>query len=115
MALPANFSGYPSEELHHYFRNVCIEFKKTLKSTTDQTALSEQIDRFKDACKQMNWHQKNTGVYHKGTGDKAATRVVDEYNRYVIALTKTPFEANPQDLLDAIAQVEMLIKEKKAT
>ncbi len=115
MALPANFAGNPGEELHHYFRNVCIEFKKILKSTRDQKLLGEQIDRFKDACKQMNWHHKNTGVYHKNPGDKAATRVADEYNRYVIALAKTPQTANPQDLLDAISEIEGLVKGSKGT
>lgn len=115
MALPQNFASNPGEELHHYFRNVCIEFKKTLKSSRDQNILGQEIDRFKDGAKQMNWHQKNTGVYHKDPADKAVEKVINEYNRYVIDLNENPQAANAQDLLDAIVQVEALIKSLKAT
>ena len=104
MPLPANFSGYPHEELHRYFRNLCHEFKKTIKSSKNSIELQQCMDQFIDASKQLDWHQHNTGVYHKEQGEKAANKVWDEFKRYVLNLDK----ANPQDLLDAIGEVERL-------
>jgi len=115
MALPQNFASAPGEEAHHYFRNVCIEFKKVLKSSRDQNLLGQEIERFKSASKQMNWHPKNTGVFHKQTGDKSVEKVINEYNRYVIALRENPVDANPQDLLDSLTEVEGLLRGSKIT
>ena len=111
MPLPANFSGYPHEELHRYFRNLCHEFKKAVQTSKNSLELQQHMDQFIDASKQMNWHQKNTGVYHKEEGAKATDKVWAEFKRYVLNLDK----ANPQDLLDALEEVEQLIKSLKTT
>jgi len=116
MPLPANFSGPPGEELHRYFRNVCIEFKKMVKTTQDIAELKQEVDRFLDTSRQMNWHHKNTAVYHKDVGDKAVAKVLNEATRYVEALHKNnPKPANSNDLLEALAEVERLILAQKAT
>ena len=116
MSLPTNFSGPPGEELHRYFRNVVIEFKKMLGSSKDARQLEQEVDRFLDTSRQMNWHHKNEATYHKDAGDKAVAKVLNEATRYIQALQKkTPTQANPKDLLDALAEVERLILSQKAT
>jgi hypothetical protein len=111
MPLPANFSGSPHEELHRYFRNLCHEFKKMVKTSKKSLELQQQMDQFIDTSKQMDWHHKNTGVYHKEAGDKATNKVWTEFKRYVLNIET----ANPQDLLDAIGEVERLINSLKTT
>lgn len=114
-SLPVNFSGPPGEELHRSFRNICVEFQKTIKSSKDILELDQQIDSFIDISKQMDWHHKNSGVYHKDPGAKACDRVCSEYMRYRTLLQKDEINANPQDLVDALVQVEQLIRGLKAT
>lgn len=115
MSLPANFSGYSHEDAHRYFRNLCIEFKKTVKSSKNSIELQQEMEQFMDASRQMNWHHKQTGVYRKEEGDKAADKVWAEFKRYVTDLQTDPDSANPQDLLDALGEVERLIKSLKTT
>ncbi len=114
-SLPTNFSGSPGEELHRYFRNLCLEFKKAIKTSKDSLELQENMERFIDASKQMDWHKKNTGVYHKDQGAKAADKVWTEFSRYIHDLDSRPGAANPQDLLDALGEVERLVNSLKAT
>lgn len=114
MSLPANFSGMPQEQLHHHFRNVCLEFKKTVKSTKEINVLDEQLERFINVCKHMNWPQKNTDVYRKNGIEKAANRVITEYRRYIQALQSDEHAIN-QDLLEAISEVEGYFHSLKAT
>jgi hypothetical protein len=113
MSLPANFSGIPGEDAHHYFRNVCIELKKTIKSSKDINQLEQEHERFINACKQMDWRHKNSGIYHKAEGDKAVSKAKAEFERYVGSLKSGDPLANPQDLLDAILEVERLISSFK--
>ena len=115
MSLPNNFAGAPNEELHRYFRNVCIQMKKTIKNSKDVEELQQEMDRFIDASKQMNWHTKTSGVYHKDDGEKATKKVLSEYIRYVDGLLKNAGTPNAQDLLDALSEVERLIDNLKAT
>lgn len=111
MPLPANFSGYPHEELHRYFRNLCHEFKKAVQTSKNSLDLQQQMDQFIDASKQMDWHHKNTGVYHKEEGEKATNKVWVAFKRYVLDLDNT----SPQDLLDALSEVERLVNSLKTT
>jgi len=114
MSLPANFSEVPKEELHRHFRNFCIAFEKVLKSSKKIDDVAFEVERFIDLSKQMNWHQKNGDVFRKDEGDKAANKVIAESQRYLKSLqTKDP-TATPQDLLDALKEVERLILSLKA-
>ena len=116
MSLPANFSGPPGEELHRYFRNVVIEFKKMLKTTQDISQIEQEIERFLDTSRQMNWHHKNDGVYHKDAGDKAVAKVLNESKRYIESIQRKSSESlTSQHLLDALSEVEQLILSQKAT
>ncbi|NNM44003.1 MAG: hypothetical protein HKM07_06635 [Chlamydiae bacterium] len=115
MALPANFSGAPGEELHRYFRNVCNEFKKTIKSSKELEKLNWEMERFIDISKQMNWHQKTSAVFHKDEGAKSTTKVISEFQRYAEDLKTQQKNANPHDLLEALGEVERLIQNLKAT
>ncbi|MGE5195792.1 MAG: hypothetical protein ACM3JI_00500 [Anaerolineae bacterium] len=113
MSLPANFSGMPSEELHRDFRNICIELKKVIHSSKDVERLQVEMDRFIDASKHMDWHHKTSGVYHKQEGDKAVGKVWAEFKRYKESLSSNPYQTNPQDLLNAFAEVERLVDSLK--
>ena len=115
MELPANFSGAPGEELHRYFRNVCNEFKKTVKSSKELEKLNWEMERFIDISKQMNWHQKPSAVFHKDEGAKATTKVISEFQRYMQSLEAEQKNANPHYLLEALSEVERLIQNLKAT
>ena len=74
MALPANFAKGPTEEPHRFFRNVCIHFRKVILSSKDHKALEPEIENFINASKEMNWHVKNSDVYHKDQGEKAVRK-----------------------------------------
>lgn len=106
MPLPASFSGVPQEQLHHHFRNVCLEFKKVIKSSKDINELDIQMDRFINVCKEMDWQPKNSDVYRKNTAEKAVNKVINEYRNYSKALQSNSEQAISQDLIEAISEVE---------
>jgi hypothetical protein len=115
MPLPTNFSGPPNEELHRYFRNLCIDFRKLVTKTKDTTELAMELERLVNASRQLDWHNKRTGVYHKNEGDKAIHKVWAECQRYIDGLKQKNSDANPQDLLDALSNIESLINSLKVT
>jgi hypothetical protein len=115
MSLPANFSEQPAEDPHKYFRNILIQFRKTIKSSKDADLLQDQMAQFIDASRQMNWHHKQSGVYHKDQGEKAADKVWTEFKRYAQDLQMHPHQANPQDLLEALGEIERLVNSLKVT
>lgn len=114
MSLPANY-GMPGEELHRTFRNTCIEFKKLIKSTKNPKQLEEQLQKFIEESKAMNWHPKNTGVYHKQEGEKLVDKVYAEFKRYRDDLEPLLNKADPTDLLNALDLMEQYIKSFKVT
>jgi len=109
MSLPPSFSGMPMRELYRYFHNVCIEFKKVIKTTKDPELLSEQLDRFIGASHQVAWPHEHTAVYHKDKAEQATQKVVTEFRRYLDALEKNAPNAHPDDLLNALTSVEGMI------
>lgn len=113
MQLPDNFST-PHEELHHHFRNLCIAFRKVIETSEDTEKLQQSMEDFRDVAKQMDWHHKASGVYHREAGEKVTRKVRNEFDRYIITLDRGE-ETNRQDLLDALAEVERLIKEMLVT
>jgi hypothetical protein len=115
MPLPANFSGYPKDELHRYFRNLCIEFKKVIHASKNSDDLLDQMERFMNASKEMDWHHHTTGVYRKDAGEKAVGKVWSEFKRYIHDLQVAPETAVAEDLLDSLAQMEQLIESLKAS
>jgi hypothetical protein len=116
MALPANFSGPPGEELHRTFRNACIELKKMVKNSPNFQQLEQEVDRFLHMGQEMDWHHKNTGTYHKDAGPKAMNKVRKEADRYLASLKHTnPGPMSPQDFLEALSEVEQLIDSYRVT
>lgn len=113
MSLPANFSSMPGEEPHRIFRNICIDFKKCIKSSKNIDDLQEQMLRFINASKQMNWQHHQSGVYHKESGDKACDKVWAEFKRYIMGLATKNSEISAQDLINALADVEKMIESFK--
>jgi hypothetical protein len=113
MSLPPSFSGMPAEEQHHYYRNVCIEFKKAVKSKKDVNILRERMDDFLNASRAMAWPHKTSGVYHKDEVEKNMQKVVNEFRRYIHDLENNRPNANPVDLLNALGNVESMIDQLK--
>ena len=110
MSLPANFSGPPGEEPHRDFRNLCREFKKLIKNSRDVVELQLMMERFINMCRQLDWHYKSNGVYKKPIGEKATNKLFSEFKRYIQDLQTEPEQANPQDLLDALYEIEQLVR-----
>jgi hypothetical protein len=115
MSLPANFGQNPTEEPHRFFRNVCIQFRKAILSSKNYQMLESEIENFINASKEMNWHVKNSDVYHKDQGEKAVQKVLSECDRYYKSLITDPSSAVAQDLIEALAEVERLVDNFKAT
>lgn len=115
MSLPSNFSGFPNEELHRDFRNLCKEVIHKIKTSKDPTELEWEMERFVNASKQMNWHHKNGAVFHKEEGDKATHKTYMEFKRYIQNLKGNKEKASAQDLLLAFAEVERLVQNFKTT
>jgi hypothetical protein len=110
MEIPANYGTAPGEEPRHYFRNICIAFKKTLQETKSIPKLQQAMGDFLNAAKAMRWHHKHEEIYRKDEGEKAMQKVWNEFKRYLIALEKNPEEAKPQDVMEAILEIERLIR-----
>jgi len=115
MPLPANFSEPPAEEPHRYFRNICIQFRKTIKSSKNADELQELMEKFINTSREMNWHPHTSGVYHKDQAEKATDKVWSEFKRYIQELQSEPKKANAQDLLEALAEIEKMIQNLKVT
>lgn len=113
MSIPANFSGMPQEQLHHHFRNVCLEFKKVVKSSKDVEELELQMDRFMNVFKGMDWPHKNSDVLRKNPQDKVLNRLITEYKRYLEDLRTNAEKALPQDLINALSEAEGLLETTK--
>lgn len=107
MALPSNYSGSHGEQPHHFFKNVCISFKKTIAASKNANELQSEMERFIDSAKQMNW--KNTEK-----PEKATSKVFTEFKRYIEMLESSPKTANPQDLTESIDEVMRLLDQHKA-
>ncbi len=108
MSLPANFTGTPQEQLPHHFRNTCLEFKKTLKSTKDTAKLESELDRFINVCRGMNWNHQNTETYHKNENEKAVNKLVKQFKRYLADLQSDEDNATPQAVIETISDIENL-------
>jgi len=115
MSLPANFSEEPGEELHRYFRNALIEFKKVVKYSKDIDQLQIEMERFLNASKELNWHHKNPQAYSKDKAEKATGKVWTEFKRYIMDLQSNPQKVSSQALIDALSNVEQMVLSMKVT
>ncbi|MFZ0564819.1 MAG: hypothetical protein WAM28_01300 [Chlamydiales bacterium] len=113
MSLPPSYSGLPVEEQYRYYRNICIKFKKIIKSSKDIDELQMHMDQFLNASKQVQWPHETSQVYHKDIAEKTLQKVPNEFRRYIQDLEKDSSHANPQDLLDALEMVETMIDSLK--
>jgi len=110
MAFSRQFAERPREgEPSRQFRNVCREFKKAIQTTKDIDVLQTQIEHFVNANKKVRWPHETSAVFRKDTAEKAVTKVVTEFQRYLKDVIADPSQANPQDLLDSISIVESMI------
>jgi len=112
MPLPTNFSGLPGEEIRHYFRNLCIDFRKAVKDK-DRGEIEQQMQRFIDASRQIDWHHKTSGAFHKDAAEKAAGKVFNECKRFIADLAAKPAEANSRYLLEALTIIEEMVERLK--
>lgn len=113
--LPPSFSGAPGEEPHHYFKKLCKEFKKTVERAKSPDQLEMEMEKLLNASKDMHWAHGNPGIHKKEEGEKAMSKLWSEFSRYLNQLEIKPRAANPQDLLDALKEIELLLNEEKIT
>lgn len=109
MILPTSFAGMPTVDLANHFRNVCIEFKKTIRSSQDLEQLEISKEHFRGLSKEMSWPANNSEVYHKNVGEKAVNKVLNAYKRYIEGIKHHKVISSGY-LIDAISDVERLIK-----
>ncbi len=107
-----NTSGYPEESLVRRYRNILIQFKKTLQSTTDIRELQQEMEHFLNINRQVIWPHQTSGIFRKDEAEKAVDKVVTEYQRYVKDL-KHHDSPSTQDLLDALLMVESMLGKLK--
>jgi len=109
--IPQNFSHNPSQFPHSYFRNLCIEIKKTIAISKDANELEDQMQKLINASKDMKWTKnKNKEKFAKQEGQKSIEKVLGEFRRYILDLRSKPNKSNPQDLLDSITQLQKLVE-----
>lgn len=113
MPLPANFGGSPQEDLHHHYRNICIEFKKNINTSKEIETLDEELDKFINISKEVSWDRKSSDIYRKDWAEKAVNKVINEFRRYEKEIQNNRNKANPKDLLNAISEIEHLIQRVK--
>jgi 7,8-dihydro-6-hydroxymethylpterin-pyrophosphokinase len=107
MSLPANFSQAPGEKPWRDFQNLCIQFRKQIKASEDSEELQKTMDQFINDSRELQWNHKTSGHYQKDAAEKMTTKVYTEFKRYIESME------NPQDLLDALAEVESFIRSKR--
>ncbi len=104
------FTGFPEEEMSRHFRNILLQFKKTVQSSKNIDDLNGEMEHFLNAARKVSWPHHTSGVYHKDGAEKAMGKVVTEFQRYIAALKKNPSEpATHQDLLEALLIVESML------
>lgn len=104
------YSGFPEEEMSRHYRNILLQFKKTIQSSKNIDELNAEMEHFLNATRKVTWPHHTSGVFHKEEAEKAVGKVVTEFQRYVIALQKNPSQpATYQDLLEALLIVESMI------
>ncbi len=111
MDIPANFAMNPSETPHHYFKNLCLNFKKTIQQSKNPENLEFQMESMINASKELNWKKETTDKWKKESPEKIMNKVFNEFKRYINDLQKTPNEANYQLLLDSLEELNNFLKE----
>lgn len=113
MSLPPSFSGLPVEEQCHYYRNVCLEFEKAIKANKDIAVLQQEMERFLNASREVQWPHHTDGVYHKDVIEKAVQKVVTEFQRFIHTKETEPKKAQHEDLLNALQLLKGQIDQLK--
>jgi hypothetical protein len=104
------FSGFPEESLTRHYRNILLQFKKTIKSSKNIDELKSGMEHFINASHRVTWPHHTSGVFQKDEAEKAVGKVVTEFERYVAVLQKNPSQPAPyQDLLDSLLIVESML------
>jgi len=113
--IPCNFSRPTGQELHHYFRNLCLEFKKTLHNTKDVETLQVEMDKIINACKDLKWKEPKHDIWKKTEGEKAILKLFAEFKRYIKDLRCEPEKVSSQYVLTALDEIIKLIESQKVT
>jgi hypothetical protein len=107
--LPSNFTMQPGQDPHSYFRNLCIEFKKLIKESDDVNLLQNEMETLINASKDMKWNEDHKKPLKQEAGEKAISKLCNEFRRYVDNLRKSSSKANYQDLLAAFSEIERML------
>ena len=111
--VPVNFSTSPGQSPHKYFFNLCLQFKKKLKSIKDVDVLEDEMQSLINASKELKWIEPKHHVYKKNEGEKILDKIFSEFKRYSKDLRDNSKKANPQDLTYALDELQDLIERDK--
>ena len=106
--LPASYKTSPGQNPHSYFRNLCIEYKKILKTSKDINLLQNEMDKLINASKELKWREDLKKPLNQEAGEKAIAKVWHEFQRYIETLTSSS-NANFQDLLTSLDEIERMV------
>lgn len=107
--LPSSFKVPPGQDPHSYFKNLCIEFKKLLKESKDTDLLQNEMVKLINASKDLQWNEDHKKPLKWEAGEKAISKVWDEFKIYINQLSSEKEDYNYQDLLDAIEEIQRMI------
>lgn len=104
-SLPPSFSGAPGEDIHHYFHNVLLEFKKLIHRSQNIEELEMQMETIINACRDMTWGEENGAICKKSEAEKLFDKLYEEFKRYIEDLQKDLNRANVVDLSFTLQEV----------
>lgn len=108
--LPSSYMIKPGQDPHKYFRNLCIEFIKLLKRSKDVELLQIEMEKLFNASKDLTWKEDHNKPLKQEVGEKALAKVWHEFKVYIGQLISGKEGYNFQDLIDALNEVEVMIK-----
>lgn len=107
-----SYSGFPEPSFIRRYRNILLQFKKTIQSSTDLDELQREMEHFLNINRQIVWPHHTSDVFHKDEAEKAVGKVVKEFQRYIKDI-KQHKPTSYQDLLDALLIVESMMSHLK--
>lgn len=113
MSLPPSYSGMPGEGQYHYYRNLCQELKKVIHASKEPEVLKQEVEKFINASRQVQWPHEPSETYHGDKSEKAVQKVVNEFLRYIKDLETEPGKAQYEDLLNSILILETQLDQLK--
>lgn len=110
-SLPPSFSRPPGEDIHHYFRNILLDFKKIIHHSQNIDELEHQMIAIINASRDICWKNDPYEVIRKSNAEKLLDKLFTECRRYIEDLQKDLISANNEYLSVALEELLDLFSE----